>query len=262
MYESGQNKCLHHATINSRPFFLIHHPRHLRQAVTAVGKHGRVIHIAHSQGALITSLAAKKLSPLEMNQIEVIAFGGAAALQRTPMTPFVRCINYYSVNDPLLWLVPSAAQALRSGFVGDEEFCFLAPRIGDPIGDHDLLGPTYAEALAWEGNRFCQTYQSPLYRMARTMALFMVAMYHIVTVKCSELLEYILRPVIRWILWMWTFLQIIYYELSRQFKERVLTPTIIVSALASEEVKQQLRSRFGSEKYEPVILTEKPPSTS
>lgn len=64
--------------------------KHLRVALTLVGKNGLVIHIAHSQGALITALAAKQLNPLEMNRIEVIAFGGAAALRSTAKTPFRR----------------------------------------------------------------------------------------------------------------------------------------------------------------------------
>lgn len=134
--------------------------QHLQDAVAAVGKYGVVVHIAHSQGALVTFLAAQQLTPLQMSHIEVIGFGGAAALRKTPTTPFRRCINYYSVNDPLLLLVPSAAQALRSGFVGDEEFCFLLPRIGDPIRDHNLLGATYASALEWEGKRFQREYMS------------------------------------------------------------------------------------------------------
>lgn len=118
---------------------------HLRKALAYVGKRGCVIHIAHSQGALITSLASKQLKVEEMQQIEILAFGGAAAIRKTEQTPFKRCINYYSINDPLLMLVPQAAQALRSGLVGtDSEFCFLAPRIGDPVRDHHLWGPTYA----------------------------------------------------------------------------------------------------------------------
>ncbi len=227
-----------------------------------MGKHGRVIHIAHSQGALITSLAARQLSPLEMNKIEVIAFGGAAALQRTSVTPFVRCINYYSVNDPLLWLVPSAAQALRSGFVGDEEFCFLAPRIGDPIGDHDLLGPTYAEALAWEGNRFCQTYQSPVYRLGRSLCLLLVAICQSFSAKTTELLKALLRPLIRWMLVIWTVLQFVYYETSRNFKEHMFVPMAFLLSALSAELKHLLRSRAGAEKYEPVISNVNPPTTS
>jgi hypothetical protein len=143
---------------------------HLRASIAEVGRDGRVIHIAHSQGALVTALASKLLTPLEMSQMEVIAFGGAAAIRRTPQTPFHRVMNYYSVNDPLLLVVPSAAQALRSGIVGSqEEFCFLAPRIGDPVQDHALLAPTYAQALAWEGQRYQQEYFSLAYRMSQSM---------------------------------------------------------------------------------------------
>lgn len=148
--------------------------RHLKEAVASVGKNGLVIHVAHSQGVLLTSLAAKQLTPLEMNQIEILAFGGAAAIRKTNETPFHRCINYYSVNDPLLFVVPSAAQALRSGLVVDEEFCFLAPRSGDPIQDHGLLGPTYIKALSWEGIRFQQQYQSLAYRSLRYIILFLM----------------------------------------------------------------------------------------
>jgi hypothetical protein len=162
--------------------------RHLRDAVAAVGKNGRVIHIAHSQGALVTSLAAKQLTPMEMNQIEVLAFGGAAAIRSTPETPFLRCINYYALNDPLLFVVPTAEQALRSGLVSDEEFCFLAPRDGDPITDHHLLGPTYAQALAWEGRRFQQMYQSEAYRYTRFIVLFFKAFIGVLLNRCLELL--------------------------------------------------------------------------
>ena len=102
--------------------------------------------------------------------------------------PFARCINYYSVNDPLLFVVPSAAKALRSGFMGvggikhhkdggrlstasslaalvdpnaEPEFVFLTPRAGDPIVDHGLFGPTYIDALRWEGRRYLTVYLPP-----------------------------------------------------------------------------------------------------
>jgi hypothetical protein len=45
---------------------------HLRDALTKVGKSGRVIHIAHSQGSVITWLAARRLRPEECSRIEVI----------------------------------------------------------------------------------------------------------------------------------------------------------------------------------------------
>lgn len=182
--------------------------RHLRDAVTAVGKHGRVVHIAHSQGALVTFLAAKQLTLLEMNQIEVLAFGGAAALRSTAETPFCRCVNYYALNDPLLLVVPTAEQALRSGLVSDEEFCFLAPRDGDPIVDHHLLGPTYSQALAWEGRRFQRHYQSVVHRSLRWVLLFLTALARVLLVRClamfaqfestivGPLYKYIFQPLI------------------------------------------------------------------
>lgn len=92
--------------------------QHLQNAVRKVGPKGIVVHIAHSQGALITSLAVKQLSKSEMSRMEVICFGGAEAIRSSPDFPFARCINYYSVNDPLLFVVSSAARALRSGFMG------------------------------------------------------------------------------------------------------------------------------------------------
>ncbi|KAG7373657.1 hypothetical protein IV203_034381 [Nitzschia inconspicua] len=150
---------------------LVHH---LRTALASVGRNGRVIHLAHSQGVLVTALACKQLLPKEMEQIEVLAFGGAAAIRSTPQTPFARCVNYYSVNDPLLFVVPEAEQALRSGLVAmDKEFCFLAPRKGDPIADHHLLGPTYREALSYEGKRYQQLYQQRRlsYRITRYSSL-------------------------------------------------------------------------------------------
>ena len=55
--------------------------RHLKEAIKKVGPKGRVIHIAHSQGTLITSLAAKRLMKQEMSQMEAICFGGTEALE-------------------------------------------------------------------------------------------------------------------------------------------------------------------------------------
>mmetsp|Transcript_10727 Transcript_10727/g.19714 ORF Transcript_10727/g.19714 Transcript_10727/m.19714 type:complete len:290 (+) Transcript_10727:263-1132(+) len=161
--------------------------RHLRAAVQAVGSRGTVIHIAHSQGALVTFLACQRLLPKELERIQVLAFGGAAALRQTNDTPFQRCVNYYSINDPLLFVVPSAEQALRSGFVSNEEFCFLTPRVGDPIADHHLLGPTYASALAYEGLRYQRKYQSLVQRVLRSLLLVLVALIKVLIKRCATL---------------------------------------------------------------------------
>jgi hypothetical protein len=214
----------------------------LKEAVASVGKNGRVIHIAHSQGALLTFLAAKQLSPLEMNQIEVIAFGGAAALRKTPQTPFIRCVNYYSINDPLLWVVPQAAQALKSGFVGGEnEFCFLTPRIGDPIRDHNLLGPTYKTALAWEGQRFQREYQPLVYRMLRPAVLAFIALQMKGTEKLVAILVVLLRPILQVALVIWHWLH-----------ARLIEPTVIIVGAILLVLRELLRTWRGEEKYVPV----------
>jgi len=83
-------------------------------------------------------------------------------LKRSKEFPFRRVINYYALNDPLLFVTPDAVRALRSGFsrTEREKFVFLSPHSGDPLEDHDLLGPTYKEALRWEGERYCRMYQT------------------------------------------------------------------------------------------------------
>lgn len=168
---------------------------HLREALQK-RKNERVVLIAHSQGALITYLAVQQLNTTEIQNLEVLAFGGAAVLRKTPRTPFKRCINYYSINDPILFVVPSAAQALRSG-LAHEEFCFLSPRVGDPIVDHYLLSPTYKSALEWESQRFQREYQNAvLYRM-RNLCLFLSALAQWISGQLQRLLKsVVLRPIL------------------------------------------------------------------
>jgi len=223
--------------------------RHLKDAVASVGRRGKVIHIAHSQGALLTSLATKQLSPLEMSQIEVMCFGGAEVVQRTPTTPFSRCINYYSGNDPLLVLVPRATQALRSGFVVNEEFCFLTPRVGDPITDHSLLGPTYAQALAWEGQRYQRLYQGVANRFARALFVWIVCFFAALEAKTVEAMKVVLRPLI-WacILLIRTFLEPIW----NGFKSRVLPPLLLLVVAIVDWIGVQVRSLKGGDDYVPA----------
>jgi len=133
---------------------------HLSTEVSKIGSKGRVVHIAHSQGALITYLAARHLTQAQQERIEVVCFGGAAALTSRDFPHFARRVNYYSCNDPLLHVVSNAAKALNTGFLGgftqggEPEFVFLTPKGNDPIIDHGLLGPTYSDIVAWEGRRY------------------------------------------------------------------------------------------------------------
>jgi hypothetical protein len=222
--------------------------KHLKESVAAVGKNGCVIHIAHSQGALITQLAAKQLTKEEMNHIEILAFGGATALRKTPQTPFKRCINYYSVNDPLLMVVPSAAQALRSGLLvgdGDDEFCFLAPRIGDPIRDHNLWGLTYAQALQWEGDRFHQIYVSPVYRIYRFVFLLMQALLAALLNRLDTLGKVALRQALLFCAFAYAASLGLALRLQELFRLYVIQPIALLLVLVLEAIK-------GKEKYEPV----------
>jgi hypothetical protein len=166
--QAGQQKYL--GRITSKVNGLV---QHLCDAVKSVSS-GVVVHIAHSQGALVTCLAAKQSTQYEMNQIEVISFGGATPVRSTPETPWKQYLNYYSANDPLSFSNPSVETALRSGFE-DEEFCSLAPRIGDPVANHYLLGPTYASALEWEGKRYEHRYQSYIHRITRFTVLSLIS---------------------------------------------------------------------------------------
>mmetsp|Transcript_12012 Transcript_12012/g.17607 ORF Transcript_12012/g.17607 Transcript_12012/m.17607 type:complete len:332 (+) Transcript_12012:155-1150(+) len=218
--------------------------KHLKEAVLQVGKKGVVVHIAHSQGALLTYLAAKQLSPLEMSKIEVIAFGGAAALRRSQETPFARVINYYSVNDPLLLVVPPAAEALKSGFE-NEEFCFLAPRIGNPINDHYLLGPTYAQALAWEGKRFQQQYHSIIRRSTRPVLIFCIALFRAILVRLEcfikKLVQITFVPIFQVFLRVWNLLQ-----------STILKPVVALLTLLWVAIFDIIQNFRQEEKYQPA----------
>ena len=70
---------------------------------------GRVLHLAHSQGALITALASKHLTAAEKARIEVLTFGAAQSVDAS--AGFKRAVNYYAMNDPVLYVDVAAARA-------------------------------------------------------------------------------------------------------------------------------------------------------
>lgn len=222
---------------------------HLRENLSKLGKNGYLVHIAHSQGALITHLATQRLTIEEMKRIEVLAFGGAAALRKTPETPFRRCINYYSINDPLLFLVPSASQALRSGFVTDDnEFCFLSPRVGDPIIDHYLLSPTYAQALQWEGSRFQRHYQSSMYRSMRIAFLLISSLFEAIDERLREMLKTLIRYVLLWCVSCYLGARgaLVFGQVF--LSSFVVKPLLLLFSL----IHEWIRSLKGGDKYVPV----------
>jgi len=205
--------------------------KHIKEAINDVGPKGKVIHIAHSQGALITNLAAKNLTRAEMSQVEVLCFGGAVSIHRSDERPFARCVNYYSVNDPLLLVNPGASRALRTGVWGmgsgsnsgsglaamldpltEPEFVFLTPRGNDPIIDHGLLGPTYIDALIWEGRRYQSLYLPLWHPIVRVVMMQTKCMGQFTSESVNELfVKRIIIPFIMFVMAVNTWVKIVSY---------------------------------------------------
>ena len=139
---------------------------HLRSALKEVrAKEGRVLHIAHSGGAILTYLAAKyHLSYSEANRIDIVTLGGGRSLTHKYFRG--RIFNYYSRNDPVLLVEQRASRLMKRtknetfDIVHDGKhnttFVFLEAIAKDPIFDHSMAGPTYRKALAWEAEQFQQ----------------------------------------------------------------------------------------------------------
>ena len=76
---------------------------HLRSLLRTVGPHGRVLHIAHSGGAILTYLAAKHhLTIQERERLDIIIFGGGCSITRKYFPGHL--VNYYSRIDPLVFI--------------------------------------------------------------------------------------------------------------------------------------------------------------
>lgn len=157
------------------------------QVLREVGPKGRVVHLAHSGGALLTYLVAKYhlkcvrpscpffhlfmypcqlvIQPLnniqnreeDRRRIDVVTFGGARSITQKY---FAKATNYYARNDPIL-LVNRRAMALMQQVINQTDgeviylkhntsFVFLQGRAGDALTDHSLVGPTYLTALQRE----------------------------------------------------------------------------------------------------------------
>ena len=142
---------------------------HLRNALKSVRPNGgRVLHIAHSGGAILTYLAAKyHLSFAESSRIDVITLGGGRSLTHKYFKG--RVYNYYSRNDPVLLVENRATQLMRKtknntyAVIQDMKhnttFVFLEAIAKDPIFDHAMEGPTYRKALQWEALQYQQRLQ-------------------------------------------------------------------------------------------------------
>lgn len=98
---------------------------HLKALIAEVGEYGRVLHIAHSGGAILTYLAAKHhLSRYERTKMDVITFGGGYSLTRKYFRG--RLVNYYASNDPCLYIDKRALLLSRSAAAA---IASLAPKV-------------------------------------------------------------------------------------------------------------------------------------
>lgn len=150
---------------------------HLRNALNDVRPDGgRVLHIAHSGGAILTYLAAKyHLTSSETNRIDVITLGGGRSLTHKYFRG--RVYNYYARNDPVLLVDNRASRLLRKAtnatyaLVRDAKhnttFVYLEALARDPIFDHAMEGPTYRKALQWEALQLRERVQHRRQREAR-----------------------------------------------------------------------------------------------
>ena len=155
---------------------------HLKGILHELGHKGRILHLAHSGGAILTYLAAKHhLNSTEKSRIDVATFGGGRSITRKYFNG--RIVNYYAKNDPLLLLDGRAAKLMKvavdnntyysnnpiSGVnaswsnisysqVWDRKhntsFIYLQALANNPLSDHSMEGPTYRLALQMEAEVF------------------------------------------------------------------------------------------------------------
>lgn len=170
---------------------------------------GRVLHLAHSGGAIMTYLAARyHLTPNETARIDIATFGGGRSITRKYFAGG-RIVNYYAHNDPVLLLDKRAsalskllnATTARSAVTDGQKtayneirdikhnttFVFLDGQLNHPIRDHDMAGPTYITALkleAIEHKRRMSHLSTPIetqkywIRLGRKRAASLTGMHH------------------------------------------------------------------------------------
>jgi hypothetical protein len=162
---------------------------HLRNVLKRVGEHGRVLHIAHSGGAILTYLAAKHhLTKSETSRIDVVTFGAGKSITRKYFPG--RVCNYYTRNDPLIFMDtrviklyqrsimqrnlrrPNASslfisfpQSHMEGMLEmrdkkhNTSFIFMDPQYKNPLNDHSLEGDAYRKGLIMEARIFWESFE-------------------------------------------------------------------------------------------------------
>lgn len=105
---------------------------------------GRILHLAHSHGALVTQIAATCLTDEEKAMIDVVTFGPARLV--SPDDGFRSATNYVSYADWVSRHDGKINRAARGYFSGDE-VKLLKPLNQTDYIDHRFTSPTYQTAL-------------------------------------------------------------------------------------------------------------------
>ena len=132
---------------------------HFRSMLSEAGPNDRILHLAHSGGAIITYLCAKHhLLRNETDRIDVTTFGGGRSITRKYFSG--RIVNYYARNDPLLYVDMRANSLLRKAAnesfnevvytKHNTSFVFIEGKSNNPVLDHSMEGDTYLAALERE----------------------------------------------------------------------------------------------------------------
>ena len=132
------------------------HFKKLIHDLGGVDSGGKIIHLAHSQGAIITYLAKAYLTSAELKMIDVITFGAAQVITSDS---YNTALNYISEKDPLLFINRAALAVWRSGKPTNEIIC-LEPIDAEGYIDHSMDGPTYKSALRLVAQSFKDDYET------------------------------------------------------------------------------------------------------
>lgn len=151
--------------------------KHFRNILARLHPQGRILHIAHSGGAIVTYLSAKHhLSKEEKDRIDVVTCGGGRSITRKYFNGYL--VNYYAKNDPCALLDQRAGNLLkRSSYSSiiiepkhpwsynstsfwevvkdmkhNTTFIFINAIANHPVLDHSMMGQPYRMALYHEAN--------------------------------------------------------------------------------------------------------------
>jgi len=117
---------------------------------------GRIVHLAHSQGGMITQLASQLLTQEERDMIDVITFGTPAIVTSED---YGSALNYIS-NKDYVGRFSSGASYLWPSNQSTDEIIYLDPIPYEGLYDHSMHNATYKAALMAVAQKFRAEYET------------------------------------------------------------------------------------------------------